>query len=259
MTFLRLDPQLPILWRSPDAIQIGAEPPRVLIDPVTDHDQRMLAAVRLGVPSEALATVGRCSEETAGAFIERIRPALHALDAGPIDAHVRVRSAQRSEIIGTIRSLGLVGTSPDRRPEVGIVIADHAVPLAAYRDWLREAVPHFAVVFGVDAVTVGPVVLPGTTGCLRCLDLHRTDADPAWPAIASQLIEAPAASAADPIVRTEALCAAARLAWALSRGVLGAEHHSGRRFRRGGAREEIGIEPHPDCGCLLDLQAESAA
>ncbi len=259
MAFLRLDPRLPIVWRAPDALQIGAEPPRVLIEPVTDRDQRMLAAVRSGVPAEALATVGRCSDAAARVFIDRIRPALQGREAGSISAHVRVRSAARSEIVATIRSLGLVGAPPGGRPGIGIVIADHAVPLPAYRDWVREAVPHFAVVFAVDAVTVGPIVLPGATGCLRCADLRRRDADPAWPAIASQLIDLPAASAADPIVRTEALCAAARLAGAVSRGALGAERLPGRRFRRGGGRDELRIEPHPECGCTLDLQVGPAA
>lgn len=48
-------------------------------------------------------------------------------------------------------------------------------------------VPHLPVVaFGSRAV-IGPFVLPGLTGCLRCLDLHRTDVDPAWPRIAVQL------------------------------------------------------------------------
>lgn len=48
-------------------------------------------------------------------------------------------------------------------------------------------VPHLPVcVFGSRAV-IGPLVLPGTTGCLRCAELHRADAEPAWPRIAAQL------------------------------------------------------------------------
>jgi hypothetical protein len=34
---------------------------------------------------------------------------------------------------------------------------------------------------------VGPLVIPGVTSCLRCADLHRSDRDAAWPAVASQL------------------------------------------------------------------------
>ena len=34
---------------------------------------------------------------------------------------------------------------------------------------------------------VGPLVIPGVTSCLRCADLHRSDRDAAWPAVAAQL------------------------------------------------------------------------
>jgi len=40
-------------------------------------------------------------------------------------------------------------------------------------------------------------VLPGVTACLRCLDLHRTDRDPAWPVIAAQLASAGRGSGVD--------------------------------------------------------------
>jgi hypothetical protein len=34
---------------------------------------------------------------------------------------------------------------------------------------------------------VGPLVIPAVTSCLDCADLHRSDRDAAWPAIAAQL------------------------------------------------------------------------
>ncbi len=34
---------------------------------------------------------------------------------------------------------------------------------------------------------VGPLVRPRASACLRCVDLHRTDRDPGWPALAAQL------------------------------------------------------------------------
>jgi bacteriocin biosynthesis cyclodehydratase domain-containing protein len=46
------------------------------------------------------------------------------------------------------------------------------------------------LVAGVRETTavVGPLVLPGRTGCLHCGDLHRADRDPAWPVVAAQLV-----------------------------------------------------------------------
>ena len=38
---------------------------------------------------------------------------------------------------------------------------------------------------------ISPIVLPGVTPCLNCLAESKVDEDPAWPAIASQLIDLP--------------------------------------------------------------------
>lgn len=48
-------------------------------------------------------------------------------------------------------------------------------------------VPHLAVSANEAIGIVGPLVQPGTTACLRCLDHSRTERDPAWPLILAQL------------------------------------------------------------------------
>jgi bacteriocin biosynthesis cyclodehydratase domain-containing protein len=55
----------------------------------------------------------------------------------------------------------------------------------------RRRLPHLLIEERDDAILVGPLVLPGRSACIRCLDLHRRDRDPAWPAIAAQLATAP--------------------------------------------------------------------
>jgi hypothetical protein len=47
--------------------------------------------------------------------------------------------------------------------------------------------PHLLGEVRGEVGVVGPLVVPGTSACLRCLDLTRTDLDPGWPAIAVQL------------------------------------------------------------------------
>jgi bacteriocin biosynthesis cyclodehydratase domain-containing protein len=63
---------------------------------------------------------------------------------------------------------------------------------------------------------VGPLV-PATGGpCLRCLDLHRTDRDPAWPRLAAQIAEQdtdPVPCAAATILSAAGLAAAEILAY----------------------------------------------
>jgi len=252
MGILRLDPNLAVVWRSPYTVQLGAEEPALVLVRVSESEERMLAALRAGIPRDALPALGRCTQAEADAFLDRLDPVLeHPVPAMP-GVRLRVRSGARDAIVRTARELGLV--TGERPAPIGVVVADHAVPIAAYRDWLAAGMVHFAIVFGERSVSVGPLVVPGETACLRCADLHRRDADPVWPTIAAQLLDQPAATAADPVVRTEALCAASRIVAAASRGGARLRELPGRRFRRGGAREELRVPPHPECGCRLDLQ-----
>jgi hypothetical protein len=51
----------------------------------------------------------------------------------------------------------------------------------------RERIPHLAVSASEAIGVVGPLVIPGYSACLRCLDLARAERDPAWPLILAQL------------------------------------------------------------------------
>ncbi len=57
-------------------------------------------------------------------------------------------------------------------------------------DLVRRGIPHLLAEVRGHAGVVGPLVLPGASCCLRCLDLTRTDLDPGWPWLAAQLSEA---------------------------------------------------------------------
>jgi bacteriocin biosynthesis cyclodehydratase domain-containing protein len=55
----------------------------------------------------------------------------------------------------------------------------------------RRRVPHLAVDIRDGIAMVGPLVPPAGAPCLNCVDLHRRDRDPAWPALAAQLATGP--------------------------------------------------------------------
>ena len=84
----------------------------------------------------------------------------------------------------TSLDLTLVATD---RPEPDRVITEHLV---------RNDQPHLVVRCWGNGVSVGPLVVPGKTSCVRCADLSRSDADPLWPVVLRQLsrlqIETPA-------------------------------------------------------------------
>lgn len=72
-----------------------------------------------------------------------------------------------------------------RAPQL-VVLADDAGPESA--DALRASgTPHLVARVDERTGTVGPLVLPGRSSCLRCLELTRTALDPAWPVLSAQL------------------------------------------------------------------------
>lgn len=87
---------------------------------------------------------------------------------------------------------------------------------------MRAQVPHLAVRAEEAIGVVGPLVYPGRTACLRCVDLGKAARDPAWPKIAAQAAWASAATAAacDTVLTaaTAALAAAQALAVIDDRG-----------------------------------------
>ncbi|GAA2370275.1 MULTISPECIES: hypothetical protein [Gordonia] len=94
----------------------------------------------------------------------------------PLDGH-------RTEVCDPRGPLG----GPGPRPQL-VVLADQPVPdPAVYEPLMSARIPHLAVHIHDDVGVVGPLVLPGATSCLRCLELHRTDVDPGWPVLAATL------------------------------------------------------------------------
>ena len=91
------------------------------------------------------------------------------------------------------------GTRPDRgdqparpptkpAPDLVVLIEHGAADALAAQRLVGADVPHLSVVVREGTIVVGPLVLPGSSPCLRCLDLHRADRDPAWPRILAQLM-----------------------------------------------------------------------
>jgi bacteriocin biosynthesis cyclodehydratase domain-containing protein len=140
---------------------------------------------------------------------------------------------------------------PERGLETFVVLVGPVGPasLTAFA-FGRRRLPHLAISVRDGVVVVGPLVRPGHTPCLNCLDLHRQGLDPDWPAVAAQLSTLPESS--DPVTATTALSAAAFAAHEVL------THLDGGVASTVGATVEIS-EPgrharrqwdqHPSCGC----------
>src|ERR1700732_735440 len=76
-------------------------------------------------------------------------------------------------------------SSGGKLPDLAVLVGLHDHELASAL--VRERVPHLAASASEAIGVVGPLVVPGQSACLRCLDLARSDRDPAWPLILAQL------------------------------------------------------------------------
>jgi hypothetical protein len=122
-----------------------------------------------------------------------------ATDLAPAGAQRRDLGRPRVEVAAEVVRRGGAragppdaGLSPIRGPTSApdvVVLVDHGAADAARADSLLSVdIPHLSVVVRDDDVVVGPLVRPGRGPCLRCLDLHRADRDPAWPSMLAQVL-----------------------------------------------------------------------
>jgi hypothetical protein len=160
-----------------------------------------------------------------------------------------------------VRERGSAATTADVAVTVARDATDPGVALAL----LGADVPHLPVVTREADALVGPFAVPAAPGrpptpCLRCVDLHRAEADPAWPTVLAELVAGQRwsrrrGSRPGPSGPPAALAAVAG-------GLAAAEvlaHLDGGRPRTRGAQYEIAVpevEPrlrpwvaHPECGC----------
>jgi len=153
---------------------------------VTCRAERTVAVAGVGATGLGVA-VALAAAGVGCVLVDDDRP-VRSADVGP--------GGYRFQDVGHPRARAAVGVlaavAPATRTEGGevdltVVVADDAVepPLAALL--LNRGVPHLAVVLREADTVVGPLVVPGEGPCLRCLDLHRADVDPAWPTVAATL------------------------------------------------------------------------
>lgn len=276
---LRLDPTVPIVWRSPTTVQLGVDPVICVFDGASAATERLLAALTVGAPESALPVVA----ETAGAgvsfayaLLEAVRPALLPSGGIPAVPHPATRSpallrvavhgggAAARQFGAVIDALGatLVSAIPDdgargaddaddadATVDAAVLFGSYAIAPARHGVWLRRDVPHLGVTFGERSARVGPFVEPGVGPCLACVDLARGDADPAWPVVASQLTAQRAAAESDGGFTASVCLRVARIV--LDRLLDGSREFVDRslELRTDGGERTVSHPPHARCGC----------
>ena len=258
---LKLADGVPMVWRTPTSVQLGVDAPIVVVADVTAGVERMLAALRPGVSVSGwnmLARDAGLSEDEAAALLARLEP---AMQAGQPAASGRVLVTGDSplalSLATVLRDEGLLAGEDDTSPSLAVLVADWVLGPDDAATWLRRDVPHLPVVSADRSVTVGPFVEPGRSPCVYCVQLARTDADPAWPAVAAQLWGRPGPAMSQLTVMSAAAFTARAVRGRLRDGPSDAAR--GWRISDAGATVSAWTaQLHPRCSCAAPTESDWA-
>ncbi|WP_344431850.1 TOMM precursor leader peptide-binding protein [Amycolatopsis minnesotensis] len=193
----------------------------------------------------AAAGVGHVRVETDGLVGEE------ELGGGFSDADLgRQRRTATAELIQRVNPRVKTGKLGRRPPDLA-VLADAVVPAPELvAELVADGITHLRAGVHDGRGVVGPLVIPGRSSCLRCLDLHHADRDGHWPLVASQLAGRRQRADLSDVSATAALACVQSL-----RALLSAE----RRPPTWETTLEVDAfdgtvahhpaPPHPDCGC----------
>lgn len=201
---------MPVLLRPDGAVQVGWDPRRALmVSPPSGLTPSTLAAVLRamhgGVDTEALTAeavrhglldateiAGLITDLEKAGVVRRQPPgrdgraaSIRVHGRGPL-ADLLMESLHRSGALvsHTSHPHAVVHTANTDL----VVLTDQLVSdPRVLRDLHHAGVAHLPVRVRDGTGLVGPMVIPGVTSCLGCADLHRSDRDAAWPAVAAQL------------------------------------------------------------------------
>lgn len=174
---------------APDLLTVSLldrRPAAVVLDERAATEVEVYGAGRLGATLAGLLSAAgtgrvRVSDEGALRHADLAPGGVRSRELAP-----STRGAAARRVVDATRRTGRMRVPETRRSVVVLAPPGPVVP----PEWLRRVRhrPHLSVVVRDTAAVIGPLVLPGRTPCLRCLELARADRDPAWPALAAQLV-----------------------------------------------------------------------
>jgi bacteriocin biosynthesis cyclodehydratase domain-containing protein len=263
---LKLVDDVPIVWRSPTSMQLGIDAPRIVIEDVGAGEERLIAALQRGISPSGWSMLARdagVTEERARGLLATLEP---LLGAPPPIASGRVlvlgEGAIATALAALLHDAGRLARPDEGRPAVVALVAAWVIGPEDGQHWLRRDIPHLPIVASDRSVTIGPLVEPGAGPCLYCGQLTRTDADPAWPAIAVQLWSRAAPRHSALTVSAVASFAARRLIARLESGAPGenepADPRTWRLADEGGTISVVPQLRHPRCSCAAPPESDWA-
>ncbi|GGU17754.1 hypothetical protein [Nocardioides albus] len=248
-TRYRIRPGYVAVRRDETRLQIGIDPPRRAVVQDGVEVRRLLTDLAAGRAVEPDHLPGRHA-------MQQLGNAGLLTDADGEEPAPPVGFDGPPAMISAARAV--LGPAP-APSDPGIVVLLSEGPLDRERadELVRDGRAHLVVESGPDTWSVGPLVVPGVTACLRCVDAALAEEDDRRAVIVSQLvgIEVPG----DPLLQSLALSWAVRDARTYLAGRTPASWSASVSLTRDDAPAIRPWLRHPYCGCAWDLIAAAGA
>lgn len=194
---LRLPPHLPLIWLTPDTVQVGIDPPRATLTQVPDGAPALLHALGSGVSSSGLDMLAQHHRVPGRWLSDALRVLGPLLQPDP-PATTKAISLWSSiaDTAGFARLAEQAGYDVCVPDDVGadtdwsrpvLVIADYLI----HPGWLVALAvqqrTHLPLLFSDQSIRVGPLIRFGKSPCLVCAESVQRDQQPHWLEVASQL------------------------------------------------------------------------
>src|SRR4051794_37163876 len=203
-----LRPGLHVVRRDDRHLQIGLDPPWRGVVPDDPDGQALLDDLAAGrAPSPATHAGHRALRDLRAAGM--VGPAVAPPEACAVAVIGDARPT--AEVVRLLRAGGVAPLAANRadRADLAVVVASGEPPRDLVDDRVRAGQPHLVVGAGPRGFRVGPLVDPGATACLRCVDAHLAELDPRRGVVVEQLAGRTTAPD-DPVLETLAASWAVR-------------------------------------------------
>ena len=169
-------------------------------------------------------------------------PTFHIFD------YAHSQGALASQLEQALMQHGFNPSPPDQRCQLLVPLGSQVLPPRLNSYFLQQNFNFLPVLARDGGWLIGPLTVPGLSQCSTCLDLYLSEADPAWPTLATQLLCQPVAASSQSVARHCINIVAQVVASFFS----GSDHWLG-RYMEFSQADLVGssqvLSPHPECGC----------
>ena len=258
-TVYRFKSLRPLVWRTPHSIQIGIDEPRLIIDDIPDTAAPLIQALRDGISEEGVSILAKQLRLSPSVATDIIRSCAPAFEPDPTPSPVTTTVLGNSRVSvalsGLLEQWGAKASHTTSfplpaHPGIVVLVGEYVADPSWNAHITHTSTGHLPVVFSDLSITAGPVITPGVTPCLACLELWHRDAEPEWLSVGSQLWSTPAPTATAQGAHHAAALCALLLGLMGQPGLVAPSHGLVLSTRLDtGETTRRRVEFHPDCRC----------